>query len=68
MEVIAEIKSTLIPDRVIYNGVIKKLLSVDEKFKIKGFKLHLSKNDELDKVFIDSPHPNSDPKTGEFCI
>jgi len=68
MEIIAEFKTTIIPDRVVYNGIVKKLLKVDDKFKIRGYKLYLTENDELTKLVIDTPHPNCNPKTGEFCI
>ena len=55
------------PYKMIYKNEIYELLKFDRKFVIKGFKVK-TVNGKIDSVYINSPHPNAKPRTGEFCI
>jgi len=68
MQIVAEFKSTIVPTRVKFNGQMKKLKRLDDKFIVRSYKLYLTQENELLKLVIDAPHPNSNPKNNEFCL
>ena len=57
----------VIPSNLIFNGTVHKLTKVSKKFIIKGFTVK-TVNGKIDSLFLNDPHPNADPRTGEFCI
>lgn len=55
------------PFKLIYKNQIHEITSIDRKFVIKGYTIK-TVNDKIDTVTIKNPHPNANPRTGEFCI
>lgn len=56
-----------IPYKLIYKNQIYEIVKLDHKFIIEGFIIKTVDN-KIDMIFINNPHPNANPKTGEFCI
>lgn len=56
-----------IPYKLIYKNQIYEIINLDKKFIVSGFIIK-SIDNKIDMVFIDNPHPNANPRTGEFCI
>lgn len=67
MEVI--ITRKIVPSTLIFKKQCKKIIEYDDKFVIKEYRLHFSKDDKLKKVTIRRGfHPNCDPQSGELCL
>ena len=61
------VREVHVPHKLIFKNQIHEIIDIDPKFVIKGFKVK-TVNGKIDKVTISCPHPNANPKTGEFCI
>jgi hypothetical protein len=62
-----EIRKVNIPYKLIFRNQLHEILDIDKKFIIKGFKVK-TVDGKIDSVFLNNPHPNANPRTGEFCI
>jgi hypothetical protein len=62
-----EIKELYTPQRLIYNNTIFKITTFVDKFVIRGYTIQ-TVDGLIDTVYLDVPHPNAEPSTGEFCI
>ena len=64
---IIKVEKIIIPTKAIYKKRVKEIKKVDSSFVVKGYNIHL-KNKKIDKVTIDSKHPNCNPENNELCI
>jgi len=55
------------PNKLIFKNEIYKILDLDKKFVIREYVIK-TVDGKIDMVNIGNPHPNCNPKTGEFCI
>ena len=55
------------PYKLIFKNEIYEIINIDRKFIIKGFKIK-TVDKKIDMVILKDPHPNANPRTGEFCI
>lgn len=55
------------PNKIIYRGKIHQLTNLDKKFLIKGYTIK-TVDKKIDSIILNNPHPNANPRTGEFCI
>jgi hypothetical protein len=56
-----------VPQKLIFNKQIHNITNIDKKFITKDYKIK-TVNGKIDTVTLNNPHPNADPRTGEFCI
>lgn len=64
---VVETKKIIVPKRMVYRRELYRIVDIDPKFVIRNYTIRLFDN-KIESVFLDAPHPNSDPTTGEFCI
>lgn len=62
-----KIKNLHVPKKIIYNGTIHEIINLNNKFVIKGYTIK-TVDKKIDSIILNNPHPNANPKTGEFCI
>lgn len=62
-----KIRKVHIPRKLIFKNQIHEITNINRKFVIKGYKIK-TVDDKIDMVIINNPHPNANPRTGEFCI
>lgn len=62
------VTAKVIPNKLIYKNEVYEITSVDSKFVLRGFKIHLEDNGTLKRVTLSDYHPNCDPYSKEFCI
>lgn len=62
-----ETRKVIVPKRMVYRRELYRIVGIDPKFVIRKYTVRLFDN-KVESVFLDAPHPNSDPTTGEFCI
>jgi hypothetical protein len=55
------------PYKLIFKNQIHEIVKIDRKFVIKDYKI-VTVNGKIDSIILNNPHPNANPKTGEFCI
>jgi hypothetical protein len=55
------------PSKLIFKNQIYQITDLHEKFIIKKYKIKTVDN-FIDTVSLYNPHPNANPRTGEFCI
>lgn len=55
------------PSKLIFRNKIYQITDLDEKFIIKKYKIK-TVDSFIDSVYLYNPHPNANPRTGEFCI
>ena len=68
MGIVTTIQKKITPNRIIFKGEKKNIVKLNRKFIINGYKLHFTDSEKLKKVVLSSPHPNCNPRTGEFCL
>jgi hypothetical protein len=56
-----------VPYKLIFKNQIHEITKLDRKFVIKDYKIK-TVNGKIDTVTLQNPHPNANPRTGEFCI
>jgi len=61
------IRNVHTPYKLIFRNQIHEILKLDPKFVIRGYKIQ-TVDGKIDNIFLNNPHPNADPGTGEFCI
>jgi hypothetical protein len=61
------IPGIFVPNKLIFKNEIHKILDLEKKFVIRGYTIKIV-DGKIDMVNIKNPHPNANPKTGEFCI
>ena len=61
------IREVQVPSKLIFKNNIHEITNLDRKFIIKDFKIK-TVDGKIDTVILNNPHPNANPKTGEFCI
>lgn len=61
------IMEVYVPQKLIFRNEIYEMLNIDPKFIIRGFKVK-TVDGKIDTVTLQCPHPNANPRTGEFCI
>jgi len=61
------IMEVYVPKKLIFKNEIYEILNISPKFIINGYKVK-TVNGKIDIVTLPCPHPNANPRTGEFCI
>lgn len=61
------IRKVIVPKKMFYKRRLYKITDIDKKYVIREYVVRLF-DGKINAVFIDAPHPNSDPSTNEFCI
>jgi len=61
------IREVNVPRQLIFKNQIHEITNLDRKFVIKDYKIK-TVDGKLDMIILNNPHPNANPKTGEFCI
>ena len=61
------LKSIHVPNKLIFKNKIHEITNIDKKFIVRNYKLK-TVDGKIDTVTLNNPHPNANPKTGEFCI
>ena len=56
-----------VPYKLIFKNQIHEITSLHDKFILRDFMI-TSVNGKIDTVKVYNPHPNANPKSGEFCI
>jgi|WetSurSiteA1Bulk_404760.scaffolds.fasta_scaffold00030_33 hypothetical protein len=62
-----KVESIIVPNKVIYNGKLYKIVDIDEKFIVTEYMVSLFEG-KIFSVKINCSHPNADPTSGEVCI
>jgi len=57
----------IFPLRFFYKGDTFPISKINKEYMITNYKIYLV-DGYIDKVIINSKHPNADPDTGEFCL
>jgi len=71
MESYYEIHKEYHPSLLKLRNEFKEITFVKDEYIIKNVKIFYTKVEDgikVGKVFIDAKHPNSDPRTNEFCV
>jgi hypothetical protein len=55
------------PSKLIFKNQLYQIIDLHEKFIIKSYKIKTVDN-MIDSVILNNPHPNANPRTGEFCL
>lgn len=55
------------PRKLIFKNELYNITELSEKFEIKNY-IVKTVNGKIDMVILNNPHPNANPRTGEFCI
>ena len=63
-----KISCNIVPNKFIYDGTIKKILQIDEKYIIKEIEVVTCKGKITSVKITKGIHTNCDPDTGQFCI
>lgn len=63
---IVEVKSLLIPYRVIKKQKLYYITSLNSKYYIRDYRIFLNELNQLSLLYINNPHPNAD--NGLFCL
>lgn len=61
------IKKIITPNRLIYDNQLFDITSIDSDYVITEFRIFLEK-EKIQKVLINSLHPNCESETQEFCL
>jgi len=61
------IMEVYVPNKLIFKNEIHEILNLDSKFIIGGYKVK-TVDGKIDMITLSCPHPNANPRTGEFCI
>lgn len=61
------ISTTLIPSRLIYRKEIYSITHIKNEYIIKTYKV-FEVDGKVNRIYLESKHPNCDPKTNEFCL
>ena len=61
------IRNVYVPNVLVFRKRIYKITNISPKFVIKGFSIK-TVDKLIDMIILDNPHPNANPKTGDFCI
>jgi len=56
-----------VPNKLIFKRNIYEIMNIHRKFVIKGYEIK-TVDEKIDTVTLNTPHPNANPRTGEFCI
>lgn len=62
-----KIGKVYVPNILIFRNRIYKIITIAPKFTIKGYIIKTVDN-LIDMVILSNPHPNANPKSGDFCI
>ena len=66
MEQVLDYNTYLTPNRFFYKGETFLISEIKDEYIITNYKIYLV-NGYIDKIVIDSKHPNADPN-GVFCL
>jgi hypothetical protein len=61
------VNDVCVPSKIIFKNELYQITNLHEKFIIKGYTVK-TVNNMIDSVILSNPHPNANPKTGEFCL
>lgn len=61
------IPGVFVPRKLVYKNEMYDISDLKKKFVVRGYTIK-TVNGKIDMVSIKNPHPNANPKTGEFCI
>lgn len=61
------ISNIYVPYRLIFNNEIYQITNIHKKYVIKDLTIK-TVNRKIEAIELESPHPNSNPRNGEFCI
>jgi len=61
------IRRVHVPHKLIFRNQLHEIIDLNKKFVIKEFIVKTVDN-KIDKVILNNPHPNAEPRTGSFCI
>ena len=61
------VPGVFVPYKLIFKNELYNIIDLEKKFIIRGYTIQ-TVDKQIDMVFIKNPHPNANPKTGEFCI
>ena len=56
-----------VPYKLIFRNQIHEIVKIDQKFYIQGYVIK-TVDGKIDQVILNNPHPNADPRSGNFCI
>lgn len=62
-----KIEKQIIPNRLIYNKKSFNIVEINSDCVIENYFVHTI-DDKIEKVILESEHPNCDPETGIFCL
>ena len=62
-----EIRELYVPNKLIFRNEVYEIIDINRKFTIKGYVIK-TVDGKVDMVILNNPHPNANPRTGEFCI
>jgi len=61
------IRGLFIPNKLVFKNTLYTITKLPKKFYIKDYIIK-TVNDNIDLIIINVPHPNANPKNGNFCI
>jgi len=60
-------KKKIVPNRFFCKEGVFRITEIASKYVINEYMIEVD-NNCINKVIIDAKHPNSDPRTNEFCL
>jgi len=60
-------KKRIVPNRFFCKKGVFRITEINSKYVINEYVIEVD-NDRVSKVIINAKHPNSDPRTNEFCL
>lgn len=61
------IRDVMVPHKLIFKRRVHEILNLDRKFVIKDVEVK-TVDGKIDTITLKNPHPNANPRSGEFCI
>lgn len=61
------IMEIVVPGKLIFKNQMHHITNISKKFIIRDYKIK-TVDGKIDTVILNNPHPNADPRSGEFCI
>jgi hypothetical protein len=61
------IRKVIVPEKLIYKREAYRILDIPKKFMINEFIIK-TLDGEIDNVFVQTPHPNVNPKSKKLCL
>lgn len=62
------VKKRIVPDRLIFKNCVMKITTIYKKFIVNKYRIQFTHDNRVSRIFLDTVHPNCDPRTKVFCI